>query len=795
MAEIGKKKEEQFKLPISEISRLKLQDLKYIVFRNVFLLTNGIIFAVVGLLFFFGDKQAGLFLGIISLINVLAGLTQDINAWLALEKLQLLTAPHVIRINADGSEESVLVEAIMKGDRIKLKIGDQIPADSTLVEAHSFEINEGLITGESDSFPRSKGDRLLAGSVVTSGSGIVLTETVFRESRIARMTEGVKKYSVNLSPVQKSINTIVKYTGYLLLAVIAFIIFRGIVVHASNIQIVNNIGALASVLVPAGLVFAATLLFAYGAAHLFRRQVLLQEVNATEKLGRIKNLCMDKTGTLTENILVVENMQTPSGITADFAKEMMAAYIQGTRESSQTVGAIKKYIGHEYGGEIAEALNFSSWRRFGAVKIKDEKTEAVILVGPPDIFLPHIRSNEERQWMQSLLDTYAHEGKRVLCVMKNEGNILPHDLSQTALSTIAVFVFFNNLREGIPATVDFFQKRGVRIRIISGDNPETVRAVASLSGVNETDKIVTGKEMESWNQADFDEKAKLYTIFARIVPEQKEKIIDALKKDGFTAMVGDGANDALAIKKADLGIAMFDGAPATRQLASVVLMNNSFTALPGGVELADNVIRSIEIFASIFLNMSFTGFLFFVAASILGYAYPLTPLNMALINYIAIGIPGILITYWVILPSEKVRPTSQQSFLKKILPLAALSAVVQAIGLAAVFILSPQYLKDAQSNVLVLIAFIFSGFVFFASAAGAHIGILTRTQKIQLLLSGFSEFLVLLSVFYIPALSAFFNIVKLDLSGTNIAGMLLAVFLSACFQYGLIRWFTSKKTE
>ncbi len=330
-----------FELGITGISRLKLRDLGYIVSRNLFLLTNGVIFSVVAMLFVFGDHRAAIFLGIISAFNVLAGLFQDINAWLALEKLQLLTAPRVLRLNAKGEEVAVLTEEIAKGDRLKLKIGDQVPSDSLLISAHSFEINEGLITGESDSLPRLVGEHLLAGSVVTSGWGIVEAEGVFQESRIARMTEGIKKYSVNLSPIQRSINKLVKYTGYLLLLVITFIVARGYFVHASNILIVNNIGAISSVLVPAGLVFAATLLFAYGAAHLFQRQVLLQEVNATEKLGHIKNLCMDKTGTLTENFLTVEAMHVPVGLTEAVAKEVVAAYLQGTSDSSQTMAAVK----------------------------------------------------------------------------------------------------------------------------------------------------------------------------------------------------------------------------------------------------------------------------------------------------------------------------------------------------------------------------------------------------------------------------------------------------------------------
>ncbi len=791
------KSKENLILGILGISRLKLRDLGYIITRNLFQLTNGVIFSVVALLFVFGDRRAGFFLGVISLINVLAGLVQDVNAWLSLEKLQLLTAPHVMRLLEDGNTESVLTEEIAKGDRLKLKIGDQVPSDSVLREANSFEINEGLITGESDSLSRAVGDHLLAGSVVTSGWGVVEAESVFHESRIARMTEGIKKYSVNLSPIQRSISEVVKYTGYLLVLVIVFIVTRGYFLHLSKIQIVNNIGAISSVLVPAGLVFAATLLFAYGAAHLFRRFVLLQEVNATEKLGHIRNLCMDKTGTLTENVLAVEDMYVPEGAMQGVAQCLMAAYIQGTNDSTQTIEAIKKYFPKaKYAGEIIETRTFSSWRRYGAVRIKDEDGTTNVFVGSPDTFLPCVTSVAEKKWLQDLTAEQVRQGKRVLCILRSDSNqALPADISNVSFSVVAAFVFYNNLRPGICDTIDFFQNRGVRIRIISGDNHETVRAVATAAGVKEADKVVTGAEMEKWDAADFSEKAKQFTIFARIVPEQKEKIIEALKRDGFTAMVGDGANDALAIKKADLGIAMFDGAPATRQLASVVLMNNSFAALPGGVELADSVIRNLEIFSGIFINISLAGFFFFVFSSFLNYSFPLTPLNMALVNYIAIGLAGVLVTYWVIIPSGEHRTDSTQSFLRRIFPFALSAALIQAVGLMAVFILSASRAENLISNLPVLLTFIVFSFVFFTISPRVYGVSLAPIQKKQLAVLAFVEFLILSVGYNLPFLPEFFNVVDPQLPLARIIEIVGIILFTSLLQVIAAKWFISKRQE
>ncbi len=769
---------------LSNRSKIKLRELVYIIFRNVFLLTNGIIFAVVALLIFFGAAQAGVFLGIVSVLNIVFGLAQDIRAWVTLEKLQLLTAPRVLRIKNDGSEESVLADEIRRGDRISLAVGNQVPCDSFLLSARDLEVTEGLITGESNSIPKAKGDDLLAGSIVTSGSGIIRVKTVFQESRIARMTAGIKRYSPKASPIQAAAALVVRYSVFVLLGALAFAIGRGLMTREAPVRLVMNIGALTSMLVPQGLAFMVTLFFAYGAVHFFRRQVLLQETNATEKLGRIKNLCMDKTGTLTENALAVETMAAAPGVSREEAEELAAVYVQGIGAASEIMRAIKAFLNREAAEGATETLAFSSWRRYGAVRAGN----TIVLAGSPAVFLARI-SQKEKDWLQGMLGEHARQGKHILCLARCEGPAVPRDISKTELSLLAVFIFYNNLREGVRDTVEFFQSRGVRIRIISGDHPETVRSVAALSGIKDTEKLITGSEMEAWSRSDFEEKVGLYAIFAQIVPEQKEKIVDAFRKDGFTAMVGDGANDALAVKKADLGIAMFDGAAATRQVASVVLTNNSFAALPGGVELADSIIRNIEVFASVFLNLTFLGFFVFAAVSLLGYSFPLTPLNITLINYFTVGIPGLLISYWAIRPRDKVPPASNEPFLKRTAPFALSSALLQALGVTIVFVLSPEALKAAGSNLFVILAFIGLGFIFFACTPGVYRGTATRLEKVQLLCLGGIEILLLLFVLRTPFILTFFNVAYARISWAEGLRLALLLGLFGSVQYAISRLF------
>jgi len=766
----------------------KFRDIWYIIVRNVFLLTNGIIALVVVLLLTFGDIQAGIFLGLVLVINMTLGLGQDIRAWYALQKLQLLTAPRVTRVLPDGSEESVLTEEIEKGDTLKLKTGDEIPCDGELLQSHSLELNVGLLTGESSSFPKQAGDHILAGSIITAGSGLLVTNTVFAHSRIAQMTDGIKTFSANESPIQKAVNRVIQYSGYILIVTLCFVVVRGFLTGTSNLIVIKNVGALTSAIVPQGLVFAMTLLFAYGAAHLYNRNVLLQEVNATEKLGRIKNLCMDKTGTLTENKPTVEKMETPQGITSEVAKACIRAYIGGAGDSSQTILALKEFVGEtNTSGTIVDTTPFSSWHPYGAVEILSSIGETnIFLLGAGEHLVSYLIDESEKEWFAEIEKQEASQGKRIICLMRAHTEHLPKDLSLAHLSFVAIFVLSSKLRPGIEEAIRFFQDRGVRIRIISGDHPETVRMVAMMAGVKQCDQVVTGMEMKQWTEADFMKRARDYSIFARTVPEQKEKIIEALKKDGFTAMVGDGANDALAIKKADLGIAMFEGAPATRQLASVVLMNNSFTALPGGVELAESIIKNAEIFASLFFGAALSSLLFFFGVSLFGFPFPLTPLNITFINYFTVGFPGILVSYWTIRKIEKIQSPSTGEFLDKISSFTLWSATLQTLILLVIFFLSPDSMKSGEPNLWIVLAWCVIGYVFFLFTPGLYRGALLSTQKRDLFILTLFEILFLIFIFRIPFFLRFFEMNGAFPTLNSFALPMMFLGIYGVLQYGIV---------
>ena len=581
----------------------------YIVLRNVFQLVNVVILGVVLLLCIFGSVQSGLFLGIVFLLNTTIAVIQDVRARLLLEKLERLTALQVVRISSTGIEEKIFAKEIKAGDKIKVLLGDQSPCDGVFESTENIEVSEALITGESNAFSKNTGDTVLAGSIVTSGQGVVELKTSYADSRVARISDNIKTYVASPSSIQRAISLVIQYSGYILIGIVIFVTVRGLVLHVPRVSIITTIGALASAVVPQGLLIVVTLLFAIGAASYAKKNVLFQEMNATEKLGRIKNLCLDKTGTLTDTKLVVENIYLSQGISVETVRECVDAYVAGTHDSSDTITAIQTYQQAEGTTpaslpNFGKALAFSSWRQYGAIEIVRDGATETVFIGTPALFLELGLADAEKTWLRALVKEHTEKGKRVLCVARASGAQSSADMKETTVSMLAVVVFYNTYRVGVKEAIQFFQDRGVRIRILSGDNPATVLAVAQAVGIESATKVATGALIEKWSDAEFAKEAHEYEVFAQILPEQKVRLIEAFKKDGFTAMVGDGVNDALAMKKADLGIAMFSGVPVTRQLAGVILMTNSFADLPGAVVLADRFIQSIEISSSMYINQS-----------------------------------------------------------------------------------------------------------------------------------------------------------------------------------------------
>lgn len=727
-----------------------------IAFRHTVTLINGIFFTVVLLLAGFGEFHEALFIGFVVILNIAVGIVQDLRAKISLEQLQILMTPKVVRVTAHGTEENIPFEAIHIDDTLRIEIGDQIPADGLVTKNMGLEVNEALLTGESQNIPKKQNGSLLAGSIVTAGSALMRVTKSPHDSFVMQMTSKIKQYSYTLSPIQRSLTLFIRYMTYLLLAVVVYVVIHGITANELFISIIKNIAALTSTLVPQGLLLATTIFFAYGTIRLFQKNVLLQEINATEKLGLIKNLCIDKTGTLTENKPILEETLIFPGPHTSLLPDFVVGYLSANGNSSQTARALENIHSKPFTGTVKESLPFSSSRKYGAVRIALGEKQFTVVLGAPDILLPNIVEPVQRQWLDENIKKYGTQAKRLVLLALSDNPETSEVLHENQpLRSVALFVLANPLREGIRDIVTFFQNRGVKIRVISGDSAETVQAIAQQAGIKYADMIITGPEMAKWDTESFNDRVPAYHLFARVFPEQKEKIIDVLKHREFTAMIGDGANDALAIKHADLGIAMFEGASATRQIAQVVLMNNSFAALPTGVQLAETIITNIELVSGIFFYKVITGLMLFIGLASLGFTYPLSPRNDTIINYCTVWVAIIL---WTLYPAHKSGVDTNQSFLRRVLPFSLVSGLITALTSVTVFLLGPHSLQMGGSNILVVWVLIALGFWFLVLSPIAY-GV-DEEKKRPRVLKIFAGIIVagLLLVMVSPGLSKFFDL-------------------------------------
>jgi cation-transporting ATPase E len=783
----AKEKKYQIKEDVST-SLVVQKNLKDVLIQNTVNLVNGIFLIVSLLLLIFGEVHESLFLGGIIFLNLIIGIIQDLRAKVALEKLRILLAPRVIRVRKDGKEEQITLDRIAKNDILKIGLGDQIPADGELIESGNLEVNEALITGESNYIRKKKGDSVLAGSVAMAGYALLAVKNRPRDSYVCLMTEKIKKYDPNPSPIQKALNSFVKYMSYVLLAIVIYVVGHGLTVNELFVSMIKDIGALTGTLVPQGLILFTTLLFAYGAIKLSKERILMQEINASEKLGRIKNLCIDKTGTLTINRPVMEEAILYGDNDHSFVEQAAMGYISANNDTSGIAKAIQEKINSPFSGAVIDAVPFSSERKYGGATLRIGEKFLKVVMGAPDILMEFVRDDNERRWLYEQINFYSPKAKRLVLLAEDASQPSEASSGIVVLAPLVLFVLSDRLRRGTGKIIDFFQRRGVLIRVISGDSPQTVKAVADQAGIKYTDMVITGPEMEFWDDVQYEERVPAFHLFARIKPAQKEKIIKLLKKSGFTAMVGDGANDALAIKKADLGIAMFDGAGATRNIAQVVLVDNSFIALPKGVHLADAIITNIALIASVFFSKVVMGIVLFLIMAFLGYSYPLSPSNTTIINYFTVWLPMI---YWTISLSVGEDSNRKIPFIKKIVPFSAINGVIMAVAAALVFFLVPGILKHSDSNSLIVITLTALGYWFFVLAALNYDAIPNRKQALTLTALGTAVLVVLAATIYAEPLSGFFELVPPALIQVAITSVIIfaAGFLQSRFA---LSWFKSK---
>lgn len=619
----------------------------------------------------------------IIVINVLIGIFQQIKSKIILDKLSLLDKNEYIVIR-DGKEEKIDSDNLVEGDLVILEEGNQIPADAIVVDGKIY-VNESLLTGEQDEIEKNENSNLMSGSFVISGKAIVKLTNVGDESFSAKIMKESKKIKVTKSEMISAIDSFIKFAGIIIIPIGLLLFWESYIVNSSSYkESVNSMVSALIGMIPEGLYLLTTLALALSAMRLAKKQILLHDMKSIESLARVDVLCVDKTGTITNNKMKVIDIfdKKEKSIINDKENasiEIFAKYINTIEDNNITMNAIKDQL---YGISSEklyniEKENFNSKNKYSYISIDKNITYKL---GAPEILLG--------KEYDSIINKRAENGERVLSFIKEEnGKIYP----------ILFISLKNEIRENANEIFKFFNNRKVEIRVISGDNPTTVSNIAKQAGIKEYENFIDCRELKTYE--DIQEAVKKYKIFGRVSPEQKRQIIKALKELNLkVAMTGDGVNDILAMKEADCSISMGTGADAAREASQVVLLDSDFGNMRYIVHEGRKNINNITRSASLFTYKNIFSLLLSIYSIIFAMQYPLEPNQVSLGSAFTIGIPAFLLTF-----EENQKKQQNGNFMKKVfsnsLPAAITSflAIVAMVRVSALFNVGGQEITTACS--------------------------------------------------------------------------------------------------
>lgn len=596
-----------------------------IVRTNVFTRFNALLSVLFVIILLVGHPIDGLFF-IAVIINSAMGIAQELRAKHTLDKLSILSAPRVT-VRRDGKDSEIPSEEVVQDDFVQLKIGDQVPADGVVVSDEGAEIDESLLTGEADAIMKQPDDEVLSGSIVVAGSLWYKATAVGNESYAHKLTDKVKVFKKARSELLEGTNKLLSYISLVILVVAPILIWGQVTRSGASLEeaAVRSIAAIVG-MIPEGLVVLTSFAFVLASLTLARRKVLVQELPAVEGLARVDIICLDKTGTLTEGKIVFHSLEVQNGARQSQIEQVLGAF--AANPDSPTLESLHAAFSSS-DLKPTSRIAFNSKRKWSAVTIND----ASWIMGAPEILFPDSKSS-----FRTTADAYAKNGLRVLALALVSGKVSEKTLPDT-LQPVALVTLEEKIRSDAAETLTYFKEQGVSLKVISGDNPRTVAAVAQRVGVD-CDEPFDARELPS----DIDELGKIiasHNVFGRVLPEQKLLFVKALQASGHVvAMTGDGVNDALALKDADIGIAMGNGAPATRAVARLVLLDNKFSHMPHVLAEGRRVIANIERVANLFVIKNVYNLLFALSVTVLALPFPFLPRHLSLISWLTIGIPA-----------------------------------------------------------------------------------------------------------------------------------------------------------
>jgi len=601
------------------------------IFRaNVLTPINAIMGALFALILVAGFPGDALFAGVI-VSNSIIGTLQELRARRTLTDLAVLSAPGA-RVVRDGTATDIGVSGVVADDLLAIRPGDQVVVDGLVVDALGLEVDESLLTGEADPVDKAVGDRVLSGSFVAAGTGHVLATGIGSESYAATLAEEARRFSLVDSELRSGVNSILRWLTVIIPPAAGLLLIRLLVTEDLWEEALRGTVAAAVAMVPDGLVLLTSLSFIVGVIALARRKALARELASVELLARVDILCLDKTGTITTGEIAFAGIETIGAITAGEAAGAVGAMAAADPAPNATLAALASSLDAP-DWTATTVVPFSSARKWAAA---DFDGGATFHLGAPDILLPKGEWAVARERVAELAET----GQRVLVLTRSSAGTCDPETLPAARLPMCLILLEDTVRPEAPEILTWFVEQGVGLKVISGDHPATVAAVARRAGVPGADHWIDARDLPDDPEALADA-VVAGVVFGRVTPHQKRAMIDALQSRGHTvAMTGDGVNDVLALKDADMGIAMGSGSSASRAVAQLVLLDDQFSTLPRVMAEGRRVINNVERVANLFITKATYAVLLTALVGLFGVPFPFLPKQLTLIGTISVGVPG-----------------------------------------------------------------------------------------------------------------------------------------------------------
>ena len=652
---------------VNDVPDAPVRTTRQILRANVMTPVNAIMSTLLVLILVAGHPSDALFAGVI-LSNSVIGVVQELRARRTLAALAVLSAPKA-RVVRDGTTTEIGVSEVVADDLLDLSPGNQVVVDGEVVAAHGLTVDESLLTGEADAVDKAVGDEVLSGSFVSSGSGHMRATRIGAEAYAAALADEARRFTLARSELRIGVNLVLRWLTVIIPPASLLLLARLLVEEDLWQEALRGTVAAAVAMVPDGLVLLTSLSFIVGVVALARRQALTKELASVELLARVDVLCLDKTGTITTGEISFAGLEPLGGSSEQDAASALGAMAAAEPSPNPTLVAIAATHG-DPGWRVDDALPFSSARKWASATFEGHGLHHL---GAPDILLP----DDE---ISARVTVHAGEGRRVLALTRSDavGDSDPGSLPAER-HPVALVLLEDTVKPDVREILGYFVEQGLELKVISGDHPATVAAVARRAGVPDAEAGVDARTLPD-DPDDLADAVDGQAVFGRVTPHQKRAMVKALQSRGHTvAMTGDGVNDVLALKDADMGIAMGSGSEATRAVAQLVLLDDRFGTLPRVLDEGRRVINNIERVANLFITKAAYAVLLTALVGLLGAPFPFLPKQLTLIGTISIGVPGFFLA--LAPDTSLVRP----GFLRRVLRFSLPAGVVAAIATFACY--------------------------------------------------------------------------------------------------------------